>query len=268
MNFVMKNKKIVLILLLLAVFLLVVFLRKSEALANIFSSDEKCNIELGIREKSLPVFDSEENVIDENIEFSLVSVESVYNGYNSQQDNYESRIYTLNIYDKEGNLAGRYSLNSARIVFFDSLDSNYAGYGEEISSNIEVLDDGVIYAAIPYSQDIARVTIEYRGEETELNINFQDLKCGRDCGLENETGNYETERCCSGLTRIQQDEEHFACVNCGDSVCSEFENEDNCYVDCAQNFTCPGNMNKQKFDCVEASKLPILPKISLQINKR
>lgn len=134
--------------------------------------------------------------------------------------------YTLNIYNTSGSLIKKYSLDTGRFVFYDSLsDTNN-------SSGITESNQGLISAIIPYQTGIGSIKIENKGIETNLGLSSSSFTCKITCKGENQTGNYSTDYCCSAFTPVTQPNGSFICVNCGNGNCVSPEDQYNCPADC------------------------------------
>ncbi|PIN93797.1 hypothetical protein COU54_01620 [Candidatus Pacearchaeota archaeon CG10_big_fil_rev_8_21_14_0_10_31_24] len=164
--------------------------------------------------------------------FSLLDVKSVYGEFDSNRLFYEAEDaeFVLNTYGTYGNLLNRYALDSSRTIiaeiFPDSLES-------EPESEIIQLDSGKILSTIPYDGDIAQVSVENldRNDFSVLDIDFSTLSCEVSCKNEGEFVK-EGDSCCAGLSEIDLGGSDYVCSNCGDGICSQYEDKNICKIDC------------------------------------
>ena len=217
-------EEIVLFVLIFVGFALLVFsvnpVQAEEVSKKAWKPLEECYIELEINEKK----------VGEKIQFSLGSQENLYGLYDGLVDFYDEEVpgdYILNVYNTEGKLLNQYSLYSGRYILWD----NFSGEGPP-GGTVE-LGEGIISPVIHYEDNIGSIKIENEGKETDLNVDVSAIKCERTCKIEGEIGNYKTDRCCIGFIPVTIDNKgNFICVNCGDGICSEYEDRWNCPEDC------------------------------------
>lgn len=179
------------------------------------SASESCYVRLSINETK----------INNQIQFYLLSQENLWGNYANAIPSYGSTSdYFLNVYNPSG--LNKYSLYSSRFIFYDNFNDseNPGGMIEE--------DNGIIDVIVPYS-NISRVTVINNGSETDLDVDSSAIQCIKTCKDENETGIYETDSCCEGLTEAEKDTDNFVCIKCGDGICSDFESLSSCYSDCS-----------------------------------
>jgi len=177
-------------------------------------------------------FEIQESQVNDKTKFSLMSAESVYGEYDANRIFYESEgaEFIMNTYGEYGNLLDRYALDSSRTIiaeiFPDSLES-------EPESEIIQLDTGKIKSTIPYNKDVAQIVIETRDETdfSVLNIDFSSFSCEISCKNEGEILK-DGEICCTGLSEIDLGGDSYVCSNCGDGICSQYEDESICKLDC------------------------------------
>ena len=212
----------------------------------ILDSGESCYINLNINEKKIrDIYNEQGEIISQDIEFSLVSLENLFGNYESLVNYYNLEIpssYVLRTYDASNEIIENYSLDSGRFIFYDSF-----GDAENPGGIIEV-NESVISALIPYDKRISKIMIEYNNTSTDLNVDPAGFKCERTCKIENETI-LEDEGCCLGFIKSEQQDSSYRCVKCGDEICSSYENEYSCYKDCRGNFTCQEGYIKKEFGC-------------------
>ena len=123
---------------------------------------EKFYIELEINEKK----------VGEEIQFSLRNQEILYGYHDGLVEVYNKDApgdYILNVYDAEGKLLNKYSLWSARYLYWDTFERENPG-------GVVELDEGIISAAIYYDHNIGSIKIENEGKETDLKVNITFLK--------------------------------------------------------------------------------------------
>jgi len=171
----------------------------------------------------------EELINNETIKFSLGSLENVYGIYDTFVETYSTNggNYILETYDQFDNLLNEFSLYSSLITFYDSGETSDPG-------GIVVSDSSTIITYIPYNSDISSIKINNSGQVTDFVINPSDIKCQRTCSNANEVLDDSHKQCCLGLTKIFLNDGSFICTNCGDSICSEYENWYSCSLDCEQ----------------------------------
>jgi len=178
-----------------------------------------------------------ETKIDSKIRFEFQEASALYGLYDSffvpyTEDNPQGD-YVLEAYNSQKEIQGRYWLSSSRYVFWDSAE----GGGGVLES-----DTGQLSAVIPYDRDNPTAFVRIAsGENLEDKTSFiplpvdkleEEFKKFRLCIEENQKGNYDEDRCCSGLIPATQEDDSFVCVNCGDGKCSQYENNDVCPEDC------------------------------------
>lgn len=198
---------------------------------EVAAGEEGCYIKLTIKETKIrDILDEEGNIIDQEVQFSLESVENLYGLYAGLVNEYDSEIpgnYTLNVYNTAGNLVKKYSLSSSRFILWDCFAEDCPEPGGIIEN-----DEGLISTIIPYRNDISAIKVQKGGTETNLEVSPSQFHCQRTCKIENETGNYETESCCLEFMPVTLEDSSFICTNCGDGICSEYETEYSCWKDC------------------------------------
>jgi len=137
--------------------------------------------------------------------------------------------YILTAYDKDNKIIDSYSLNSSRFILWDNFDEE-----AEIPGGIKELDFGIITVVIPFDYRIEKIKIKDNDIETDLGDISPYIECRRTCKTENQRGDFsKEERCCFGLTPVIQPNNSFICVNCGDNICSPYENIYSCPEDCS-----------------------------------
>jgi len=66
-----------------------------------------------------------------------------------------------------------------------------------------------------------------------LGVNINMIECKRTCLIKEEIGSYaKEEECCLEYRKVQLNPTDFACIICGDGICSENEDIYSCYEDC------------------------------------
>lgn len=250
---IMKIKKegrsLILVLSLLALFSIFVFL-------SFVSATEACYNQVTVGE--MLVYDATGNVSD--IALSYLGGDNLYGNYVGSVNEYHpdfAETYLLKVFSSSGTILGEYSFGTSLITFYDN-------FGNETDpGGMMINDEGQTSVIFPYFSSAVSVGVYFNNtEKFRQSVSFS---CNRDCALENEIGSSDGfgqvpyTRCCSGLQKIIIEEHSteyeswydFACVECGDGVCSQYEDYRSCWEDCKPDFTCSYGTVPGEYGCVE-----------------
>jgi hypothetical protein len=182
------------------------------------NASEKCYLKLEINEVNTGY----------GINYLLKSMQPLYGAYVVGDYSLDGGYLSLLTKDKFGKVLNRYSLESSRFILFDNLNAEGM-----IGGGIIELNNGTIEIVIPFDYDIMNFSINESGILTNLGMKGIP-KCIRTCKSQGEIGNFSIDSCCAELMPMQRtvDASTFVCSNCGDRVCSEYENKYSCPEDC------------------------------------
>jgi hypothetical protein len=188
-------------------------------------------IEDNASEKCYLQFEIGENLINNVTRYSLIRMQSLYGKYDAAVHIFDTATNSLSLETKDsfGKVLNKYVLDSSsRFIFWDNIDSNGVSTGGVVD-----LENGTTLAIIPFDYNLTRLAVNDSG--TIINLGLKSTpKCTRTCKKENEAGNFSADRCCGTLLPMQRlnDTGTFICANCGDRICSEYENKYDCPEDC------------------------------------
>lgn len=177
-----------------------------------------CYFELVIKERKA----------GDSSEFSLVGLSNLYDDYSNfareyYQDN--STGFLLQTIGASGNILKQYELPSSRFIIEEDFSK------PEIEGIVTELDEAESSIILPYMESISSIKIYAGGKTTDLGVRATDLKCERTCKIEGEEIDLKNQKCCPGFTPSDTREKYY-CTNCGNGICSEFENKYFCPEDC------------------------------------
>jgi cysteine-rich repeat protein len=203
-------------------------------------AEESCYLDFSFNEKL--IINNSQNLDSPNlfINFSYNGLNNVYGNYQRFVSNYDSsfpKVYNLNTYNSLDNKLNVYSFDTSFSI-----------------ENIENLDGILNSVIIPYDDSISLIKI-FQGDELKLEFIPEEISCERTCLIEGENGT-SNKRCCLNYIKSWLSNDVFTCVNCGDGVCSEFENEYLCWSDCKpdkEDMNCSSGYVASDYGCVEAN---------------
>ena len=185
----------------------------------------------------------DENFFNGNLYLGFNGIQNMYGQYDFLVNNYRedySDFYALGVYDIYGNLINKYLFGTGLI-------------GVDNNAELVVSDSGQTRVVIPYNSNINSL----RAFSGDLIFDLEgfdknSLRCEKTCKDFNETGVWDVDVCCGGLTRKQIDLSNFLCISCGDGRCQDNEDFYSCARDCSRNnIECLNGYIKTKYGCVQ-----------------